>query len=170
MPDQKDHQLKAITETLSNIKLFEQLNPEELLLLAKCIKEIQIAKDHFVIKEDESGDRMFIIYKGEVEIIKNTLGGDSYTVTTLNDEHNAFFGELALIADDKRSASIKTLTDCTFFTICKDVFTRLGDENPKIGLLITRQIARILAERIRKSNSDVITLFEALLEEVDVDG
>jgi hypothetical protein len=43
---------------------------------------------------------------------------------------------------------------------------RFGNENPDLGLKITRVIAQKLAERLRKSNKDIITLFSALVDEV----
>jgi len=49
---------------------------------------------------------MFILYKGVVEVRKNTLAKETYIVAKLTAEQNAFFGELALIDNDRRSASI----------------------------------------------------------------
>lgn len=156
-----------ITRKLAAINIFKHLSQEELTELAKHIKEETVSKGQMVIKEGESGDLLFIIKYGEVEILKSTLGGDHYTVVKLNHTMQAFFGEMALIADDKRSASILALEDCEFYTMSKKDFVDLGDRYPKIGLYITREIAKILAGRIQKTTSDVVTIFQALIEEVE---
>ncbi len=154
-------------QILASIDLFKDLKLRELEVLSSIIRQEVIQKDEFIIKEGEHGKILYILKDGNVEILKDTLSGDNYTVATLGHEHHAFFGEMALVADDKRSASIKALTICELYTISKDDFLLLGDNHPHLGLLITREIAKILANRIRKSTSDVVTLFQALVDEVE---
>jgi CRP/FNR family cyclic AMP-dependent transcriptional regulator len=78
----------------------------------------------------------------------------------------SFFGELALIDDDKRSATVVATEDSEFLVITKADFTRLGDTYPSIGLPITRAIAKILASRLRKTTGDMLTIFDALVSEI----
>ena len=123
----------------------------------------------YIIREGHFGDELFIILNGEIEIIKNTLQNEPYTVTTLSSDAGCVYvGELALIDNDRRSASVMASTDCDCLLINRDDFIRFGDDNPLAGLAITRIIATQLAEKIRKANTDVITLFSALVDEVSV--
>ena len=103
---------------------------------------------------------------GTVEIEKRTLAGDAYTVTKLTAAMNAFFKEMALLDEDKRSATVSCVTDCEFLTINRDDFISPGNEHPATGLAITRAISRIVCQRLRKANTDIITLFDALVGEV----
>ena len=120
-----------------------------------------------IIKEDDQGDELFIVIKGEIDILKTTLQNEKYVVTTLNSETgNVFVGELGLIDRDRRSATVEAKTDCECLVLKRNKFIQFGDENPEIGLNITRAIARELSQKLRKTGSDVITLFSALVEEI----
>ena len=75
-------------------------------------------------------------------------------------------GEIALIDHDRRSASVEAKTDCECIVLNRDSFLKFGNEYPVIGLNITRAIAQQLSQKLRKSSTDVITLFSALVEEI----
>lgn len=121
-----------------------------------------------IIEEGEQGHELFIILNGEIEILKKTLQNEKYTVTTLSSAMGGIFvGELALIDDDKRSASVVAKTDCECLVIKRGDFVKFGNENPLAGLSITRDLAKQLSGKLRKANTDVITLFSALVDEID---
>ncbi len=158
----------AIVDKLRSISLFEELRNDDSAMerLVKICTIREYSRDRAVIKENELGDEMFIVYRGAVEIRKRTRAGDDYTVVRLSAENNVFFGELALVDDDRRSASVFTTMDSEFIVITKKDFTRLGDQHPEVGLPITRAIARILAGRLRKTTGDMLTIFDALVTEI----
>lgn len=157
-----------ILERLKHIAIFDELKnkPEELIKLQRIIKIKRFPKDGIIIQEGDLGSEMYIVYKGSVEIRKETRAGDSYTVVQLRAEHNVFFGELALVDDDKRSATVLALEDSEFLVIEKKDFLELGQTNPEIALPITRSIAKILAGRLRKTTVDMLTIFDALVNEI----
>ncbi|MBD3393868.1 MAG: cyclic nucleotide-binding domain-containing protein [Chitinivibrionales bacterium] len=113
---------------------------------------------------------LYVIKSGTVEIVKKTMQGDPYTVTELRADMNIFFGEMALLDSDKRSASVTCKTDCDFYVLKREDFLKLGEINSRASLAITRELCRILCRRLRKMNSDVITLFDALVGEVEESG
>lgn len=123
-------------------------------------------KDEKIIKEGEIGSEMFIVYDGAVEIQKRSRAGDDFTVVKLKAEYNVFFGEMALVDDDKRSATVIALEDSVFIVIDKEDFEKLGNRKPEIGLPITRVILKTLTSRLRKTNEDMLTLFDALVNEI----
>ena len=131
-----------------------------------CTKK-KYKKGDVIIEEGEYGDELFIIIKGKIDIVRKTLQNEKYIVSTLSSEMGGIsVGELALIDNDKRSATVTAETDCECLVINRDNFVKFGNDNPAIGLNITRAIARQLSERIRKTNADVIILFSALVEEI----
>ena len=121
-----------------------------------------------IIEEGEQGQELFIILNGEIEILKKTLQNEKYTVATLSSAMGGIFvGELALIDDDKRSASVVAKNNCECLVIKRGDFVKFGNENPQAGLAITRDLAKQLSGKLRKANTDVITLFSALVDEID---
>jgi CRP-like cAMP-binding protein len=91
-------------------------------------------------------------------------------VTALSAAMNIFFGEVALLDPDKRSATVTCVSDCSFYLITREKFLALGERNPRLALSITRELSRIICNRLRKANADIITLFGALVEEVAESG
>ena len=160
--------VNAEIEKLKAIPLFAQIkdDPKSMELLADICKPRRYKSGDEIIKEGNTGDEMFIVMSGGVEIFKRTRAGDNYTVVRLMAEHNVFIGELALIDDDTRSATVVASCDSDFLVIQKKDFLALGNDHPNIGLPITRAIAKILSGRLRKTTQDMLTLFDALVGEI----
>lgn len=159
---------QAVRDKLKLIPLFADISDNEQyidLLQAICTPR-SVPAGRVIIKEDEMGSEMFIMISGRVEIQRRTRAGDDYTVLTLRAENNVFFGEMALIDDDTRSATIIATEDSDFLVITKEKFLDLGRQHPQIGLPITREIAKILAGRLRKTTGDMLTIFDALVNEL----
>lgn len=163
---------QGVIEKLRKIKLFHTVKDDEerLTKLARIVAWQQCKAGVEVISEGVEGSELYIIQKGTVRIIKRTLDQERYTIVTLKDDEDAFFGELALLDREVRSASVLAETDCEFLVINREDFNQLGEEDPRLGLLVTRAIAKELSKRLRKANQDMVLLFEALVEEVAESG
>ena len=161
-----------VIEKLKKIKLFHALEGDEqrLAKLASIVTWEQCKAGYEVISEGTDGSELYILYQGSVKVQKRTLDQELYTITTLNDHEDAFFGELALLDREVRSASVTAETDCEFLVISREDFNQLGEEDPRLGLLVTRAIGKELSKRLRKANRDMIILFEALVEQVAESG
>ncbi|NBF38831.1 MAG: cyclic nucleotide-binding domain-containing protein [Spirochaetes bacterium] len=157
-----------IRDKLRQIHLFASIRDDEEALerFRKITRLTSESRGTVMIREGDVGAEMYIVYRGAVEIQKRTRAGDNYTVVRLSSEDNVFFGELALVDDDKRSATVIATEDSEFIVISKTDFVKLGDERPDIGLPITREIAKILASRLRKTTGDMLTIFDALVSEL----
>ena len=157
--------LKKISE-VSFFKMFSN-DSEVIQKIAAMCTARSFRKGKTIIEEGDYGDELFILLSGEIDIIKKTLQNERYLVTTLNAGMGGInVGELALIDNDQRSASVVAKTNCEALVICRNDFIRFGDENPSIGLAVTRALARQLSINLRKTSADVITLFSALVEEI----
>ncbi len=154
---------------LKQIKLFEDFaeDPEALEKIFQLCAIKTARKGECVIQEGDLGDSLYILLSGTVRIQKTTLQNQPYTVVILHENDNVYFGELALIDKDKRSATVVAESDITLFSLARHDFLQFCEENPYMGFKITMQIARKLSTSLRKMNKDVITLFEALVSEVE---
>ncbi len=142
-------------------------NDEIIKKIANMCSKKSFKKGTAIIEEGEPGDELFVILKGEIDILKETIQKEKYTVTTLNANMGGIYvGELALIDNDRRSATVIAKSDCECLVVKRENFIKFGDENPKIGLQVTRAIASQLSSKLRKTNADVITLFSALVDEI----
>ena len=159
----------VILGKLKEISFFSMFGNDEKVMnkIAGMCNRRFYRKGKYIIREGEYGDERFLILKASIEVLNHNLQNEQYMATTLDaDEGGINVGEVALIDNDRRSASVLAKTDCECLIISRSDFIKFGDENPKAGLVITRAIAEQLTAYLRKSNSDVITLFSALVEEI----
>lgn len=156
---------------MTNVFLFEGLGEEHLEKIFCLMRRVELPAGAIFLKEAEEGGTLYILRRGEVEVSKNlTLpiekpDGRSYTekaLTRVSDRDQAVFGELVLFEERRRSATVKCLTPCTFYELHKDDFLRLAAKDEKIGYHLWKNLARMLSERLCRTNEDVIKLATAL--------
>lgn len=150
---------------LGGCPLFEGLDAEALDHLADVCRLRDVPRGEVIIREGDQGDTLFVLVEGRVCTQKRTPSGDPWTVRFM--EKGSAFGELSLLDRVLRSATVVAETECTLLTIDRERFLGFGDRHPRAGLLVTRRLAERLASRLRSANEDVITLFTALVHEVE---
>lgn len=110
-----------------------------------------------MFNENDEGNEMYIILKGKVEVTildKN----DRLVLTTL--EEGSFFGEMSLLSNIKRSATIKILEDAEFYMITREGLKKIMKETPSIAVKILFVIASELSNRIAKTDKLLGEYFE----------
>ncbi|MEO8361349.1 MAG: cyclic nucleotide-binding domain-containing protein [Vicinamibacteria bacterium] len=161
----EDH--RRIAEHLKTSPLFAGLEPVAIESLSSICRVQRVLTGQAIVEEGSVGDAMFVLMRGRVRVEKRTPSDDRYTVTFLSHEKGDFFGELGLLDSDRRSATVTAESECEVIVIERERFLHFGDSNTAAGLSITRRIASNLATRLRRANDDVITLFAALVHEVE---
>jgi CRP/FNR family cyclic AMP-dependent transcriptional regulator len=138
-------------ETLSRIALFRSLTGDEIERLdTRCIWRRARAKEWIIDYQDESTDVFFLI-TGVARVMIRSISGRE---TILRDiDAGAFFGELAAIDGQTRSASILAVTDATIAKMTAPVFLETVTSHPDVCLqllrLVTSQV-RMLATRVNE--------------------
>ncbi|MFC2082085.1 Crp/Fnr family transcriptional regulator, partial [Candidatus Bipolaricaulota bacterium] len=109
-----------------------------------------------ILSEGNYGEELYVLAKGKVRIeLTVTDAADFVTVEQITD--GQLFGELALADRRNRSAIAQCETDCSLITIrCKDLLGLLETEH-RIGFVVRRNLARILATRLRRTNAKLIS-------------
>ncbi len=159
---------KDLITRLKDFSLFEDIadDDEKMEKVVSILTPQTIKAGEYIFKQGDHGKELFILISGAVRVCKNTVQKEEYTIVDLKAEYNVFFGEIALMDSDERSASIKVLEDCEVLVMEKDGFIRLGNDYPEIGLPITRIIVKRICGNLRNVNNDVILLFDALVNEI----
>lgn len=121
-----------------------------------------------IIKEGETGDVFYILYSGEVLITRQTPAGDIIALATLNSEMNVFFGEMAIISNDTRSATVTANTECVTLTLAGKTFLELCEKEPVLGYRALLVLAKRLTNTVRDTNKDKAILYEALCNEIEI--
>ncbi len=157
-----------LIDRLKDFTLFENISDDDKKMekVVAILEPRHIKAGEFIFKQGDHGEELFILTSGSVRVCKTTKQNEEYTIVDLKAEFNVFFGEIALMDSDERSASIRVLDDCEVLVMAKNKFTELGDEYPEIGLPITRVIVKRICSNLRNVNNDVILLFDALVNEI----
>jgi ATP-binding cassette subfamily B protein len=102
-------------EWLREIPLFEDVDSTTLSELASLFSTEQIPEDRDIIREGDPGDRFYILVRGKAEVIKGTT-----RVAVLQD--GDYFGEIALLSDQPRNATVRSMTPCVCLILQRDHF------------------------------------------------
>ena len=130
-------------EALQRAPLFESLSRSELEELAKRTDDLDFAAGKVLCKEGESGGEFYVIMSGEVEV---TRGGQK--LATVGD--GGFFGEISLMQDVPRNATVTAITPIRSFVLTRGRFLKLLDDQPGVE----RKVLRALANRLSSVSDD----------------
>jgi len=143
----------TLTSTiLQQVEIFRGLGPEELAVLAGSSTRRAFPKNTVVIHEDDPADALYVIETGKVKVYCSDKNGKEFIMNTQT--AGDYFGELALLDDSTRSASVRTVEKCEFCIVTKEAFNHVLDGHPKI----CKQLLHNLASRVRKLTADVKSL------------
>lgn len=137
-------------EVIRNSSFFKDLSEEYIMQIAEVAKEINYKKGEIIFEENTNADAFYIINKGEVEILKkgNSNKEEILAVKRCQD----VFGEMAVIDDLPRSATIKARTNVELLRLSKDIFNELMKSFPHISI----EIARNICSTVRSTNINYI--------------
>ncbi|MBN1485866.1 MAG: cyclic nucleotide-binding domain-containing protein [Chloroflexia bacterium] len=144
---------------LKQVELFEGLTEEQLPRIAAIGQEEHYVKDQVIFRENTPGNCMYIVLDGEIEIQVDPgiLGEDQsqdkppFSITLIRRGQN--FGEVALVDQGVRSASaICHSRQAQLFSIPRDAFLQLCEEDLAMGYRVMFHIAADLSSRIRTTD------------------
>lgn len=131
---------------LRQVSLFKSLSDKALLDLSAITIEQTVPAKTTVFKEGDKGDALYIVKSGKVNILKRNSSGIDSVLVALG--KGAVIGDMAIIDEQPRSASIATIPDTTFLIITKEDFRSLLADVPEISY----QILKLTTERLRATN------------------
>lgn len=137
---------------LKNIPLFAGLDPEDYPVLARVAVKKSFPKNAVIIHAEDHTDSLYIIHEGRVKVSLYGAQGKELILSIL--DAGEFFGEMALIDQEPRSASVTAVEPCHMSVITKDNFRRCLADHP--GLAIN--LMRGLSQRLRAANHKIGSL------------
>ena len=136
-------------EALRNIPLFAKIDASKLKLLAFTSERVDYAPGKDLFKQGDPGDAAYIILDGEADIIVNTPGGELVVASM---KKNDFVGDIAILCDVPRTATVRATKPLSTLVITKDLFFQLVTEFPDMSVAIMRE----LAQRLHKTTQDLL--------------
>jgi HD-GYP domain-containing protein (c-di-GMP phosphodiesterase class II) len=142
---------RPIKDILREISFFSSMSEYDLSQIADIIIEKQYRKGAVIIEEFKEAERFFIIYKGKIEITKRFEGDEEFVLAVQSD--GDFFGEMALLDEGRRSATVRALEPTIVLEISRNNFETLLYKAP----VLAYQILKELSSRLRETGALLIS-------------
>ncbi len=137
----------SLENTLYGVPLFAGLEESGYALLAAGARESKLRAGHVIIYEGEAGRHLFIIQRGTVRVYRDTQHGE----VELNVLQNGnFFGEMSILEEMPRSASVQAMTEGTLVILSRVQFELLSERHPAQFANMVTNLARDLSFRLRR--------------------
>lgn len=135
-------------DRLKRVPLFAKMEPAKLKLLAFTSDRMSFQAHQVLFHQGDDGDAAYVIMKGEADIVAETTGGD---IPLARVGENAIVGEIAILCEVPRTATVKAATQMDTLRIEKEHFLRLIREFPELGIEVMRE----LADRLTRTTAEL---------------
>lgn len=129
-------------DALGRCPFFADLSRAELRELAKVTEDMEVEEGKSLTREGAAGSEFFVIVDGEVVVTK-----DGSEIRTMGE--GDFFGEISLLEDSPRTATVTAKTPLRFFVLTRQNFRTLLAQQPELE----EKVTSALEERLRSTES-----------------
>jgi CRP-like cAMP-binding protein len=164
MSSLKKEKMMGNLDFLKEVDIFSDLNADELAEIDKIATEKEYRGQEVVFKENDPGDKIYIVAQGQVEVKKGLqlyTGPTRVSIATIPEKE--VFGELAVFDEGQRSAEVIASAGTKLLIIEKSAITQLFEKNTALATKVLIQIIKRISQRLRKSD-EVIRNLSVLLK------
>jgi CRP/FNR family cyclic AMP-dependent transcriptional regulator len=153
---------------LADIKMFELLNEDDRIALARVVDELKVPEGHTLFQAGDPGDSLFIVQSGEVELFIKDTAGQKIILTTA--EAGDMFGELAMLDSGARTATALALIESDLLVLDRDDLVLLFQRKPEAALHmlaalsgLTRKADELLRTRVSRNLNEEMEVHSTTL-------
>lgn len=136
---------------LKNVPLFSSFSDQQLAALLPAVQHRRFPRGSFIIRAGEETDALYIILAGHAKVLIPDDDGNEVILSVIGP--NEFFGEMGLLDDQPRSASVEATEACEMLRISRSGFLNCLKDNFDAAMLIIRNLVKRLREADRKIES-----------------
>ena len=140
--------LKEEVQMLRQVPLFAGVDPGKLKLLAFTSQRVSFGEGEVLFHQGDPGDAAYVILTGSADIL---TGSDNGLIKVAEVTRNAIVGEIAILCDGTRTATVRARNPVEALRIGKEQFLKLMSDNPEI----TIEVMRVLAERLSVTTTEL---------------
>ena len=134
----------SLVPTLRRVPLFAELSDAEIERVAELARERSYPRSSVILFEDDPGDALYVVVTGQVKVV--LIGEDGREVILSVLKEGNFFGEMALIDDEPRSAHVIAMEDANLLVLRREDFQHRLREAPGMAVGLLRALSRRLRE------------------------
>lgn len=144
-------QLRLNPQVLKSVPLFSSFSDPQLTALLPFVQHRSYARNALVVRAGEDTDSLYIVLAGRVKVLIPDDQGREVILSVLGPHE--YFGEMGLLDDQPRSASVETLEPCEMLRVPKAGFMACLKDNFELAMLIMRNLVKRLRDADRKIES-----------------
>ena len=149
-----DQSILARANRISEIRWFDHLTHKQTVLLAGYMDSYEADQGSTILHEGDSDAHMVLVNSGRVEILKSESQDKTKPVATIGPGDS--FGEMSLIDGQPRSASAVAITRVSLLMLSREDFTRLSEEDPKLGVTLLFKMAHLMSQHLRQTTGQLV--------------
>jgi CRP-like cAMP-binding protein len=139
-----------LLDLLKGVELFHGLNDQELAEVVEIFEPVAYDRGDLIAEQGKPGDSLYLVASGFVEVAIEESAGRSPKIL-VNLGEGQIFGEMALVDQGTRSATVRAISDMTsLHTVKRGDFEALCQRNTRIGYIVMRNIAADLSFKLRQ--------------------
>ncbi|MGF1631947.1 MAG: cyclic nucleotide-binding domain-containing protein [Kiloniellaceae bacterium] len=135
-------------EILRRIPIFAKIDPAKLKLMAFASERVTYKPGQLLFKQGERGDAAFIVLHGTADVL---IDADDGLLRVASLSENEIIGEIAILCDIPRTATVRAETELTTLRITADLFFRMLMDFPEMGV----EVMRVLAHRLEQTTAQL---------------
>ena len=132
------------TAVLKAVPLFATISEEQLRMLTTMVTRRSASRNTTIMSSGDATDSLYIVLSGRLKVMMSDSEGKEVILAILGP--GEFFGEMGLIDDEPRSASVVSIEPCELLSIAKRDFKRVISENSEMAMSVMRGLVRRLRE------------------------
>jgi CRP-like cAMP-binding protein len=139
-------------EVLRSVPLFRQVAETDLQALAQMVHARDFPKGNVILSQGDEGQALFLIRRGQVKVSVLAEDGREVILSVLGP--GSFFGEMALLDDEPRSAHVIAMEDTTILQLRREDFRNRLKAAPELAVSLLRELSR----RLRRADDTIASL------------
>jgi CRP-like cAMP-binding protein len=142
----------APIEVLRKVPLFQNLSEPDLHAFSELCRERSYPKGSVIVFEDDPGDALYLVAAGQVKVVLIAEDGREVILSVLGE--GSFFGEMAVIDDEPRSAHVIAMEDSNLLVLRREDFQAQLRRSPDVAISLLREIS----QRLRRADEKIGSL------------
>jgi len=147
--------LNARIDALKRCLLFRNLSFAQLELVASAVEPLKFAAGDTVVAENSFGNTLYVVVEGQVSVVKS-IKDKEVLLTTLGP--GDYFGEVSLLDNNPRSATVRCDGPGVQLTMKKGAFDALIETDPRLGVRLLYALNRAFCLRLRTADQKIVDL------------
>ena len=141
-------------DVLRKVPLFATMREGDILAFAELVRERSFPKGSVIVFEDDPGDALYLVARGQVKVVLIGEDGREVILSVLGEGN--FFGEMSLIDEKPRSATVIAMVDSVVLVLRREDFQSRLRTSPEIAIALLRELSRRLRRADEKIGSLVL--------------